>query len=288
MTGICAGDKQQVQLGDLVVAERVFTYDTGGFVLVDGRQVHEPDIKTYNLNSSILTFLHVFEAWKPLVAELQRPHLPKALSLKPIACYLKSMASGHAVRRNNPFSEVQRPVRSAIAIDMEGAALGLVMSKHPTVPWLIVKSVSDYASPKKNDKYRAFAMQASSRYALSFIREYVTNERLPPIKREEERTTQKPSNSIDSTKTAHSQNPNRHPDDINYPVLRTDFDHLIMTHTQLFAGREEILRIASREIRPVSMIFIPQIDQTPFHLQEDYAVSHAILQHSHDARLSCL
>ena len=59
--------KQQVKLGDLVVAERVFTYDTGRFVLEGGRQVHEHDTQTYNLNASILTFLQVFEDWKKLL-----------------------------------------------------------------------------------------------------------------------------------------------------------------------------------------------------------------------------
>src|ERR1051326_8903425 len=32
MTGICAGDKRHVHLGDMVVAERTFTYDSGKVV----------------------------------------------------------------------------------------------------------------------------------------------------------------------------------------------------------------------------------------------------------------
>ena len=41
MTGICAGDAQHVQLGDLVVAERTFTYDNGKVALDEhGRSVH--------------------------------------------------------------------------------------------------------------------------------------------------------------------------------------------------------------------------------------------------------
>src|SRR5438128_1976120 len=44
MTGICAGDARHVQLGDLVVAERTFTYDNGKFALDDhGRSIHEYD-----------------------------------------------------------------------------------------------------------------------------------------------------------------------------------------------------------------------------------------------------
>src|SRR5436309_11697679 len=62
MTGICAGDAQQVQLGDLVVAERTFTYDNGKFTLDEqGRTVHLHDIMTYQLDANILQFLGVFD-----------------------------------------------------------------------------------------------------------------------------------------------------------------------------------------------------------------------------------
>src|SRR5947209_1114178 len=46
MTGICAGDAQHVQLGDLVVAERTFTYDNGKFTLDNGKKVHLHDTMT--------------------------------------------------------------------------------------------------------------------------------------------------------------------------------------------------------------------------------------------------
>ncbi len=59
--------------------------------------------------------------------------------------------------------------------------MGLVMSHHPMVPWLIVKGVCDYADQKKNAAYHDYAARASALYALSFIRAYVTNERLPQL-----------------------------------------------------------------------------------------------------------
>jgi hypothetical protein len=72
-------------------------------------------------------------------------------------------------------------VRGTVAIDMEGAAFGLVMSRHPLIPWLVVKGVCDFADRAKNDAYHGYAARASSLYALRFIRAYVTNERLPPF-----------------------------------------------------------------------------------------------------------
>jgi nucleoside phosphorylase len=178
MTGICAGDSQQVKLGDLVVAERIFTYDNGKFTLDEhGRSVHLHDTMTYQLDANILQFLGLFDEWKPLVANIQRPlSLPEQ---RETVCHLKAMASSSAVRADHPFEDVRRPVRGTVAIDMEGAAFGLVMSRHPLIRWLIVKGVGDYADRAKSDAYHDYAACASALYALSFIQNYVSKERLP-------------------------------------------------------------------------------------------------------------
>ncbi len=183
MTGICAGDPEKVQLGDLVVAERTFTYDNGKFTLDEqGRNVHEHDTITYQLDANILQFLGMFDDWKPLVARLERPTTPPKIILKrsTVSCHIKAMASGSAVRSDHPFQDVRAPVRGTVAIDMEGAAFGLVMSRHPLIPWLIAKGVCDYADSEKDDSYHHFTAQASAIYALRFIRAYVTSDRLPP------------------------------------------------------------------------------------------------------------
>ena len=178
MTGICAGDAQQAHLGDLVVAERTFTYDNGKFTLDEqGRSVHLHDTLTYHLDANILQFLGLFGEWKPLVARLKRP--PSSREPRETICHLKAMASGSAVRADHPFEDIRAPVRGTVAIDMEGAAFGLVMSRHPLIRWLVVKGICDYADQNKNDEYHDYAARASSLYALSFIRAYVTNERLP-------------------------------------------------------------------------------------------------------------
>ncbi len=182
MTGICAGDAQHVQLGDLVVAERTFTYDNGKFTLDKrGRRVHEPDTITYQINANILQFLGLFDDWKPHIMRLRRPQPPPESRLKrhSIRCYIKAMASSNAVRADNPFEDVRAPVRGTVATDMEGAAFGLVMSRHPLIPWLVVKGICDYADRDKNDAYHDYSARVSALYALSFIRAYVTNERLP-------------------------------------------------------------------------------------------------------------
>src|SRR5712692_9343285 len=53
------------------------------------------------------------------------------------------------------------------------------MSRHPLIPWLVVKGVCDYADRDKSDAYHDYTARASALYALSFTQAYVTNERLP-------------------------------------------------------------------------------------------------------------
>src|SRR5262249_45715039 len=104
---------------------------------------------------------------------------PSMLDQQRTVRHIKAMASGSAVRADKPFQEVQAPVRDTVAIDMEGAAFGLVMSRHPQTRWLIVKGVCDYADQTKNDAYHDYPAYASASYALRFIQAYVTEERLP-------------------------------------------------------------------------------------------------------------
>jgi nucleoside phosphorylase len=250
MTGICAGDKQHVHLGDLVIAERTFTADSGKLVTGEqGQTLHQYDTITYLLNEHILRFVPLFEHWKELVVTLSRPRSKRhqrdwllqrllreatasvrALPLDELAqqapdwrqivhefqqgaepvllpslvlrdkemierlqygldpfpfldppearCHIRPLASSGAVRSDNPFQEIQVPVRGAIAVDMEGAAFGRVMQNFPGIPWLIVKGVSDYADQDKDDSYHDYSARASALYALSFIQAYVTDDRL--------------------------------------------------------------------------------------------------------------
>lgn len=74
MTGICAGDRRKVSLGDLVVAERAFVYDSGKFVrAADGSLKQLPDIDSQHIDTAVLHFVQMFNAWKPDVYALARP-----------------------------------------------------------------------------------------------------------------------------------------------------------------------------------------------------------------------
>ena len=95
MCGICAGNKKDVSLGDVIVADRVFRYDSGKVTARRGRggkrsEEFFHDIKTYNLEDTwrvdAAYFAREAEAWlaelvkqRPLSLEAQQRWLLRAL-----------------------------------------------------------------------------------------------------------------------------------------------------------------------------------------------------------------
>jgi nucleoside phosphorylase len=74
MVGICAGDKTRVTLGDLVVAERAFLYDTGKFVAgTDGHSQHLFDARAWSVSPHILHELRTFRSWEEDITSLPHP-----------------------------------------------------------------------------------------------------------------------------------------------------------------------------------------------------------------------
>lgn len=73
MTGICAGDREKVTLGDLVAAVRAYNYASGKAVIRDGKTEFLDDVKTFAPNDNIISYVNVFSGWKTEVAKLRRP-----------------------------------------------------------------------------------------------------------------------------------------------------------------------------------------------------------------------
>jgi nucleoside phosphorylase len=242
MTGICAGDREKVALGDLVVAVRAYEYDAGKFVISDGEPVLHPDVKTFSPNNNIIGYVNGFSDWKAEVGKLRRPsskrqqrewllsalklpgtrfseldqeilveNMPQCQSItsemekgekplmkadgtltqrahrlmrapwtpykdKPEAQrFAMVMGSGRAVRSDNPFPSLRGPERKLIAVDMEGASLYQAVDDIRSLgsSALVVKGVSDYGDPDKDDTYHEYASEASAIYIFHFIQRYV-------------------------------------------------------------------------------------------------------------------
>lgn len=254
MTGICAGDRREVKLGDIIVAERAFLYDTGKYVLdAQGKEEHLRDTDTWRSHPDVLHMVRLFNgwksgiqswprpisklqqrdwllekllvpqaariddiprnnldtyapAWRKIIRELQTgesPYLTRERRLSDPAMvndlfygeeefpyhdpdhsevYIAPIASGNAVRADQPFADIQVPVRGTLAIDMEGAAFYRTVGEFADIRSLVVKGVSDYADSHKDDTYHSYAARVSAAYVLSFIQEFVNSDHMPGLR----------------------------------------------------------------------------------------------------------
>lgn len=182
MSGICAGDRREVRLGDVIVASCAYLYEEGKIVSgPDGQAVHLLETTSLATTSQVLQYIQGFWQWQaPLRALRQNWPGGSGEQGEEPRCLIAAMASGMAVRSDDPFPWLrERYHRHVLGLDMEAASFYRALGTDSQIHALVVKGVSDYADQEKDDRFHQFAARASAIYLLHFIQEYVTNENMP-------------------------------------------------------------------------------------------------------------
>ncbi len=118
MTGLCAGYKGKVKLGDLVVAEYAYHYEEGKILRgPDGHPQHLPEMRTAGPAAQVIQYAKGFDGWREPVSELKRRLLKRQLKeTEQPNCIIGAMASGMAVRRCRRVSRKRMRVVSCSEI----------------------------------------------------------------------------------------------------------------------------------------------------------------------------
>jgi nucleoside phosphorylase len=165
MTGICAGVKGSVSLGDLVVATQCFEHSSGQ--LRDGELI--PVQNRVSTPPWVLDFLmSVTDSQDVLQQTLPGFSQPLASDVRPVIHY-GSMACGPQVIKDKSYIDLLKSKEhSLLAIDMESYGLALATSmcstyKRTIIP-LVVKGVCDYADKQKGDDWHDFCAYSSAAF----------------------------------------------------------------------------------------------------------------------------
>jgi tetratricopeptide (TPR) repeat protein/nucleoside phosphorylase len=182
MTGFCAGYKKKVKWGDLVVAQYAYFYETGKIISEsEGLSRHLQEMKAAASTSQVLHYTRGFDGWKEPVKKMKSDRLKRQLKdTEEPRCVIAPMASGMAVRQDDPFLWLREHYdRNTVGLDMEAATFYQTLRAVSHIHGLVVKGVCDYADLNKKDSYHDYAARASAVYILSFIQEYVTERTMP-------------------------------------------------------------------------------------------------------------
>lgn len=170
MTGICAGVRGSVNLGDLIVASQCFEHTSGQ--LWDGQLI--PLQNRVSIQPWLLDFLMSLTDSPAMLEQIQAGYgqpLPAGCTT---AIHYGAMACGPQVIRDQAYIEqLKSKEYSLVGLDMESYGVALAASmcstnSHTIVP-LIVKGVCDFADSEKSDLWHDYCAYASASFALALL-----------------------------------------------------------------------------------------------------------------------
>lgn len=177
MTGICAGVRDSVNLGDLVVATQCFEHSSGQ--LKDGNLI--PLQNRVAIQPWLLDFLMSLTDSPAMLEQIKAGYtqaLPDGFKTN---IHYGAMACGPQVIKDKSYVDLIKSRESAlVGLDMEsyGVALAASMcSSHArTIVPLVVKGVCDFADSEKSDSWHDYCSYSSASFALKVLEQIFNRE----------------------------------------------------------------------------------------------------------------
>jgi nucleoside phosphorylase len=170
MTGICAGVRGSVELGDLIVATQCFEHSSGQ--LRDGYLI--PSQNRVAIQPWLLDFLTSLTDSSAMLEQIQASYtqpLPDEFVGK---IHYGSMACGPQVIKDQAYIDQLKAMEySLLGLDMESYGVALAASMCSThahgIVHLIVKGVTDFADSGKSDVWHDYCSYASAAFVVALL-----------------------------------------------------------------------------------------------------------------------
>ena len=179
MAGICAGVKEKVNIGDVILASPAWDWQSGKLLKKDDASVFYPDPDHLDVDQSIITcFEDIIDDklfWFKM-REDWRGDKPKEVPAGKVG----PVASGSLVVADlDVIQQIKDQHRKLLGVEMEAygvyAAARTCGSPQPLA--LSIKSVCDFADEVKDDRFQSYSAYVSASVAIRFLECY-----LPKIK----------------------------------------------------------------------------------------------------------
>nr|WP_223189034.1 hypothetical protein [Streptomyces sp. TRM68416] len=257
--GVAGALKDDVHLGDVVVARKIYGYH-GGRESVDGFS-SRPDAweSAFDIDQLVRSARRN-EPWIFLPPE-QRPVAPPRVHFEPIA-------SGDVLIGSRD-SETARRIRShyndAVAVDMESHGVAHAARMHRTVRMLAVRGISDFADSGKAASDASGSQQTASRHAAAFALRVLRD--LRPTGRPRREQPERPAVVVvsgpdrDSGSAAWTGRPVVKVEEQEYLLYEGPGDLLHESRDGEVVRRQAVARVASDRTSRGSYVWLRQVDR---------------------------
>ena len=171
-TGVAGAISQELNVGDIVIAQRLFQHDMDARPLMrrfeiplTGKTSYEtPQQNVDTMSQAVHNFLKKNKEFRKILSD-QNISNPKMLTgdIASGDLFISSKEMKHALIKNLP---------SVLCAEMEGAAVAQVCDDFG-VPLLVVRVISDTADEEAHITAIGFVNQHAGDYSLSILKEYI-------------------------------------------------------------------------------------------------------------------
>ena len=174
MTGICAGHKSKAKLGDVLVADPAWDFQSGKFTNQNGHTTMEFCPHQIPILAELKSRFEHLASDRRLVADIVKEFgsdAPSGFKLR-----IGPVASGGAVLADGKIIDDVRRLqnRDLLGIEMEiyGVYAAAQFASGPQPKVFAIKGVCDYADPDKHDGTRRFAAFASAKIMQEYVNRF--------------------------------------------------------------------------------------------------------------------
>jgi adenosylhomocysteine nucleosidase len=170
MSGICGGRENETSLGDIIVPDISWNYQSGKYK--DGKLI--PDLLQVDIPPSVRT--NLFKICNDSIYKALRKKLLHS-EIKSGAIHMLPMVSGSQVVADGSVSDlIGLQGRKVAGIDMEVAAMFFSAHSHFDGGGIFfaAKTVVDLANPYKDDRYHEFGCTLSARFVATALKRLLT------------------------------------------------------------------------------------------------------------------
>jgi len=179
MTGILAGIKDKVRIGDIIVADPCWDWGSGKLTIKDGEITFLSSPYQIQLDSKIQAIIRKISVERTYLDKIYCDWKETSRPSHDLNVHVGPVATGAVVLEDpNTVDLILKQNRDTIGIEMESyavAASAKVSNNNPPKT-IIMKSVCDFADPLKDNKWQKYAAYTSASFAYNIIRYHLFSE----------------------------------------------------------------------------------------------------------------